>query len=72
MTRARRIPPRESRGSSTRRWTRPVAAVLAHRSEMERGAVPALIAALAPEKRARLLSTECVASVTGEQTELTA
>ncbi len=46
--------------------------MLAHRSEVERGAVPALIAALPPEKRARLLSTECVASVTGKQTELTA
>ncbi|MBM7169532.1 PIG-L family deacetylase [Streptomyces sp. G44] len=54
-----------------------VAAVLAHRGEVDRGAVPALIAALAPEKRARLLSTEWyirhqVAPVTGEQTELSA
>lgn len=35
-----------------------VAAVLAHRSEVEREALPGLIARLAPEQRARLLSTE--------------
>ncbi|WP_328498573.1 PIG-L family deacetylase [Streptomyces sp. NBC_00414] len=35
-----------------------VAAVLAHRTEVERGAVPALIAGLSAADRARLLSTE--------------
>ena len=35
-----------------------VAAVLAHRSEVERGALPGLVARLAPEARATLLSTE--------------
>jgi N-acetyl-1-D-myo-inositol-2-amino-2-deoxy-alpha-D-glucopyranoside deacetylase len=35
-----------------------VAAILAHRSEVERGAVPGLVAAAAPEARAALLSTE--------------
>jgi len=35
-----------------------VAAILAHRSEVERGALPGLIAGLAPDARARLLSTE--------------
>ncbi|MEU1135128.1 PIG-L family deacetylase, partial [Streptomyces sp. NPDC005900] len=56
---------------------RKVAAVLAHRSEVERGALPALIASLAPDTRARLLSTEWyirheLAPVAGGQTELTA
>jgi N-acetyl-1-D-myo-inositol-2-amino-2-deoxy-alpha-D-glucopyranoside deacetylase len=37
---------------------RKVAAVLAHRSEVERGAVPGLIAGLGPDGRRRLLSTE--------------
>ncbi|MFF8644209.1 PIG-L deacetylase family protein [Streptomyces sp. NPDC015345] len=54
-----------------------VAAVLAHRSEVARGAVPALIAALAPEARARLLSTEWyirhhLGPTAGDQSELTA
>jgi N-acetyl-1-D-myo-inositol-2-amino-2-deoxy-alpha-D-glucopyranoside deacetylase len=35
-----------------------VAAVLAHRSEVERGALPGLVAGLSPELRARLLSVE--------------
>lgn len=35
-----------------------VAAVLAHRSEVERGALPGLIASLSPDARATLLSTE--------------
>jgi N-acetyl-1-D-myo-inositol-2-amino-2-deoxy-alpha-D-glucopyranoside deacetylase len=35
-----------------------VAAVLAHRSEVERGALPGLVAELSPELRARLLSVE--------------
>jgi N-acetyl-1-D-myo-inositol-2-amino-2-deoxy-alpha-D-glucopyranoside deacetylase len=35
-----------------------VAAILAHRSEVERGALPGVVAGLAPEKRRRLLSTE--------------
>lgn len=35
-----------------------IAAILAHRSEVERGAVPGLVAAAAPEARAALLSTE--------------
>jgi N-acetyl-1-D-myo-inositol-2-amino-2-deoxy-alpha-D-glucopyranoside deacetylase len=35
-----------------------VAAVLAHRTEVARGALPGLVAGLAPEARARLLSTE--------------
>ncbi|GLF96963.1 PIG-L deacetylase family protein [Streptomyces yaizuensis] len=40
-------------------WLGPkVAAVLAHRSEVERGALPGLIAGLPPEDRARLFSTE--------------
>ncbi len=37
---------------------RKIAAILAHRSEVERGAVPGLVAAAAPEARAALLSTE--------------
>jgi N-acetyl-1-D-myo-inositol-2-amino-2-deoxy-alpha-D-glucopyranoside deacetylase len=35
-----------------------IAAVLAHRSEVERGAVPGLVAALPPEARGAMLSTE--------------
>ena len=35
-----------------------VAAVLAHRSEVERGAVPGLVAALPPESRGAMLATE--------------
>ena len=35
-----------------------VAAVLAHRSEIERGAVPGLVAALPPEARGAMLGTE--------------
>jgi N-acetyl-1-D-myo-inositol-2-amino-2-deoxy-alpha-D-glucopyranoside deacetylase len=35
-----------------------VAAILAHRSEVERGALPGLVAGLAPDARARLLATE--------------
>jgi N-acetyl-1-D-myo-inositol-2-amino-2-deoxy-alpha-D-glucopyranoside deacetylase len=35
-----------------------IAAVLAHRSEVERGAVPGLVAALPPESRGAMLSTE--------------
>jgi N-acetyl-1-D-myo-inositol-2-amino-2-deoxy-alpha-D-glucopyranoside deacetylase len=35
-----------------------IAAILAHRTEVERGAVPGLVAAAAPEARAALLSTE--------------
>ena len=35
-----------------------VAAVLAHRTEVERGALPGLIAALSPDAQATLLSTE--------------
>jgi N-acetyl-1-D-myo-inositol-2-amino-2-deoxy-alpha-D-glucopyranoside deacetylase len=35
-----------------------IAAVLAHRSEVERGALPGLIANLSPDARATLLSTE--------------
>ncbi|MEU3899830.1 PIG-L deacetylase family protein [Streptomyces sp. NPDC045251] len=37
---------------------RKVAAVLAHRSEVERGALPGVIAKLAPQVRERLLGTE--------------
>lgn len=37
---------------------RKVAAILAHRSEVERGAVPGLVAAAPPEARAALLGTE--------------
>jgi N-acetyl-1-D-myo-inositol-2-amino-2-deoxy-alpha-D-glucopyranoside deacetylase len=35
-----------------------VAAVLAHHSEVERGALPRLVAGMSPEDRARLLATE--------------
>lgn len=35
-----------------------IAAVLAHRSEVERGAVPGLVAALPPEARGAMLATE--------------
>lgn len=35
-----------------------IAAVLAHRSEVERGALPGLIAALPPDARKRLFATE--------------
>lgn len=35
-----------------------VAAILAHRSEVERGALPGLIAGLSPDDRARVLATE--------------
>ncbi len=53
-----------------------VAAVLAHRTEVERGAVPSLIAALPASGRARLLSTEWYirhdpCSVGAPRTELT-
>lgn len=42
-----------------RPWmTQKVAAVLAHRSEVERGAVPGVIAGLPPHARERLLATE--------------
>jgi N-acetyl-1-D-myo-inositol-2-amino-2-deoxy-alpha-D-glucopyranoside deacetylase len=37
---------------------RKIAAVLAHRSEVERGAVPGLVAALPPEARGAMLATE--------------
>jgi len=37
---------------------RKIAAILAHRSEADRGAVPGLVAAAPPEARAALLSTE--------------
>ncbi len=37
---------------------RKIAAVLAHRSEVERGALPGVIAELAPEARERLFATE--------------
>ncbi|MFS8204144.1 PIG-L deacetylase family protein [Streptomyces sp. CWNU-52B] len=59
---------------------RKVAAVLAHRSEVARGALPGLIAGLSAADRARLLSTEwyirqdlgaTTASRTGARTELT-
>ncbi|MCA1221361.1 PIG-L deacetylase family protein [Streptomyces sp. 8L] len=40
-------------------WLRQkIAAVLAHRSEVERGALPGVIAGLAPEARERLFATE--------------
>jgi N-acetyl-1-D-myo-inositol-2-amino-2-deoxy-alpha-D-glucopyranoside deacetylase len=42
-----------------RPWLEPkIAAVLAHASEVERGALPGLVAGLSPAARARLLSTE--------------
>jgi N-acetyl-1-D-myo-inositol-2-amino-2-deoxy-alpha-D-glucopyranoside deacetylase len=37
---------------------RKVAAILAHRTEVERGALPGLVAGLAPDAQARLLGTE--------------
>jgi N-acetyl-1-D-myo-inositol-2-amino-2-deoxy-alpha-D-glucopyranoside deacetylase len=37
---------------------RKIAAVLAHRSEVERGALPGVIAGLSPEARERLFATE--------------
>jgi len=54
-----------------------VAAVLAHRSEVERGAAPGLIVGLPASDRARLLSTEWyirhdLCSTAATQTELTA
>jgi len=56
-----------------------VAAVLAHRTEVERGAAPGLIAALSPAEREPLLSTEwyirhglCPVSTVTGQTELVA
>ncbi|MFF1381740.1 PIG-L deacetylase family protein [Streptomyces sp. NPDC058308] len=56
---------------------RKVAAVLAHRSEVARGALPGLVAALLPEARERLLSTEWYvrhepAPVAGHREALTA
>ncbi|MEU5211829.1 PIG-L family deacetylase [Streptomyces sp. NPDC020742] len=53
-----------------------IAAVLAHRSEVERGALPGLIAGLPPDARHRLFSTEwylrhTLASAAASQTELT-
>ncbi|MFF5030114.1 PIG-L deacetylase family protein [Streptomyces collinus] len=59
-------------------WMRQkIAAVLAHRSEVERGALPGLIAGLAPEARERLFATEWYIRHTPTtaalaQTELTA
>ncbi|MFF8432051.1 PIG-L family deacetylase [Streptomyces sp. NPDC016566] len=59
-------------------WTeQKVAAVLAHRTEVERGAVPGLVAGLPREARKRLLSTEWyirhpLVSAPAAQTELTA
>lgn len=55
---------------------RKVAAILAHRSEVARGALPGLVAALSPEERARLFSVEWyvrhdLAPVAGRQTALT-
>jgi N-acetyl-1-D-myo-inositol-2-amino-2-deoxy-alpha-D-glucopyranoside deacetylase len=35
-----------------------IEAILSHHSEIERGALPGLIAGLAPDVRARLLGTE--------------
>lgn len=40
------------------RLAQKVAAVLAHRTEVERGALPGLIAGLSPDARKKLLSTE--------------
>jgi N-acetyl-1-D-myo-inositol-2-amino-2-deoxy-alpha-D-glucopyranoside deacetylase len=53
-----------------------VAAVVAHRTEVERGALPALIAGLPPDSREKPLSTEWYLrwradSPTGTDTELT-
>ncbi|MFE1880454.1 PIG-L family deacetylase [Streptomyces diastatochromogenes] len=61
-------------------WTeQKIAAVLAHRTEVERGAVPGLIAGLPQEARTRLFSTEWYirhtpvsVSTPASQTELTA
>ncbi|MFI8240414.1 PIG-L deacetylase family protein [Streptomyces sp. NPDC085866] len=59
-------------------WTeQKIAAVLAHRTEVERGAVPGLIAGLPQGARERLLSTEwyirqTLVSASAAQTELTA
>ncbi|MFE0103625.1 PIG-L deacetylase family protein [Streptomyces sp. NPDC059009] len=54
-----------------------IAAVLAHRSEVERGALPGVIAGLPPQARRTLFATEWYirhtpVSVTGNQSELTA
>lgn len=60
-----------------RPWMRQkVAAVLAHRSEVERGALPGVIAGLPPHARERLLATEWYIrhapfTATAAQTELT-
>ncbi|MFD8006969.1 PIG-L family deacetylase [Streptomyces mirabilis] len=59
-------------------WTeRKIAAVLAHRSEVERGALPGVIAGLSPEARERLFATEwyirhAPIAAAPAQTELTA
>ncbi len=39
-------------------WEQKVAAILAHRSEVDRGALPGLVAGLSPKARKELLSTE--------------
>jgi N-acetyl-1-D-myo-inositol-2-amino-2-deoxy-alpha-D-glucopyranoside deacetylase len=54
-----------------------IAAVLAHRSEVERGALPGVIASLPPDARERLFATEWYIrhipiTATSAQTELTA
>ena len=54
-----------------------IAAVLAHRSEVERGALPGVIAGLPPEERERLFATEwfirhAPVTAAAAQTELTA
>ncbi|WP_374225368.1 hypothetical protein [Streptomyces sp. AC602_WCS936] len=60
-----------------RAWLdRKIAAVLAHRSEVQRGALPGVIAGLAPHARERLLATEWFirhppACVAPAQSELT-
>ncbi|MER5664891.1 PIG-L deacetylase family protein [Streptomyces mirabilis] len=56
---------------------RKIAAVLAHRSEVERGALPGVIAGLSPEARERLFATEwyirhAPIAAAPAQTELTA
>ncbi|MER6981843.1 PIG-L deacetylase family protein [Streptomyces carpinensis] len=53
-----------------------IAAVLAHRSEVERGALPGVVAGLAPEARERLFATEWyirhpLTTAASAQTELT-
>jgi N-acetyl-1-D-myo-inositol-2-amino-2-deoxy-alpha-D-glucopyranoside deacetylase len=59
-------------------WTeQKIAAVLAHRSEVERGALPGVIAGLPPDARKRLFATEwfirhALVTVAPAQTELTA